>query len=120
LTSAQAELAARQLEIDAIAAERWDWTVDAAAVRHIAREHGGEVERLRGQEPVSARDYAALPALIDGAPVERIEEAGRPMLRLAAMRAGTLHVAVWEPRLKRRMLALLTLWKRRVREPQRP
>jgi hypothetical protein len=38
LTRAQSELAARLTGVEAIAVERWDWTVDAAAVRHIDAE----------------------------------------------------------------------------------
>lgn len=120
LTRAQSELAARLTGVEAIAAQRWDWTVDASAIRHVAREHGGSAEALRGQVPVAAEDYATLPMLVSRGAARRVDDGGRSLVRIEMVRDGILYVALFEPRVRRRMLALVTLWKRRAPDPQRP
>jgi hypothetical protein len=87
LTSAQAEAAARLLGIDAIAAERWDWTVDAASVRHVLAEHGdAEAEARRGQRAVRTADFGSLPAVVERA--DAIAPGGLVQERAAARDAA--------------------------------
>lgn len=121
LTRAQSELAARLTGVEAIAAERWDWTVDASAIRHVAREHGDPaIEARRGQVPVAAEDYATLPSLVSRGTARRVDDGDRSLVRIEIERDGMLHVALFAPRIRRRMLALVTMWKRRAPAPQRP
>jgi hypothetical protein len=118
LTRAQGELAARLTGVEAIAAERWDWTVDASAIRHVAAEHGdAAIEARRGQVPVVAEDYATLPLLVSRGAAQRVDDGARSLVRIEVVRDGILYVGLFEPRIRRRMLALVTMWKRRAPAP---
>lgn len=97
----------------------YDFTLDPSAVKHIASEHGNaKSEAKRGQVGVEPRHYAKLAEVLN-AP-DAIEDAGMswetkaPLLRYRK-RIGEeeIHVVV-EVRSKRKMLALATLYVRKM------
>ncbi|MGB3165630.1 MAG: phage minor head protein [Alteraurantiacibacter sp.] len=52
-------------DLTGIDARRFDFRIDAAAIRHVIEEHGSDAtERPRGQRAVTAADFARLPGLL--------------------------------------------------------
>lgn len=121
LTSDQSRKISAITGIDKLVNELYDWALDPYAVRHIHNQHGDvSVEARRGQIAVSADDYRLLPRIINDA--RRIEDAGvtdtgRRAIELIHDIDGVEYHAVFEVLPKRRMVALKTMYKRKVRPP---
>lgn len=91
-----------------IEADGYDFALPRDTVLHVLREHGVEsVETPRGQRAVVPQDYARLADLLD-APDRVAEDGGRLVFEKTF--GGERLIAVFEPRRKRRMLALVTMW----------
>ncbi len=104
LTSGQESLVSRW----GIDAKGYDFTVSEYAVKHVFAKHGAaSVEAPRGQRAIIAGDYARLGELLNGPDAVR-HDAGRVIFE---RQFGTERlIAVFEPRKKRRMLSLVTMW----------
>jgi hypothetical protein len=110
LTDAQADLATHATGVDV---RGFDWALDTSAVQHVASGHGtDDTETPRGQEAVTAQDYALLPQLLNA--VDSITRSGtvqgRPVVRVEGEVDGRRVGASFELRKGRRMLALLSFW----------
>lgn len=92
--------------------------LDHDYTRHALLHHGSAKERLRGQEPVTAEDFAKARQLFDE-PAATVEPGEPPISRNGAKRiqvraeAGEWrYTAVYEVR--RTRIVLFTLFKRRI------
>lgn len=85
-------------------------------VRHIMAGHGPEaMESARGQRAINPEDFAALPAVLEGATsVEQgtpsTTPSGSQLIRVRAQRGGELWEIVLEVQRKQRLLVPYTLW----------
>ena len=102
--------------------ERYDFSIDRDAVRHVLKEHGNpKVEAARGQRAVTSADYALLPQLLSEA--DEVTEAGssrttgRKLVRFVWDRGFEQWEAVMEIRDAKRTLALTKLFVRETRRP---
>lgn len=94
----------------------FDFALAANDVRHTMSGHGLAAEMEPGQEPVSAADFALLPAILNDADAKwvyagRAKRTGHPVLSIVARIAGQAFTARWEVLTGRRMLALKTFFK---------
>lgn len=91
-----------------IEAKGYDFTVSEFAVKHIFSKHGtASAETPRGQRAVVVEDYEDLGFLLNTP--DRVHfDSGRVIIekQFGAERL----IAVFEPRKKRRMLSLVTMW----------
>lgn len=124
LTRAQSTQVAALTGQANVAAQVYDWTLDAAAVGHIARKHGSAAqEAARGQLAVSASDYALLPRILADSHTMQaagVSDIGRPVVSVRAELGAVRYEAIFEIRPGRRMLALQSMWKRPAPRTQRP
>lgn len=100
-------------------AAMFDYAIDASAVRHVRKYHGDDaLESRRGQRAVRAEDYALLPALLndpDTMEYAGVSDIGRHLVRFEKTIGGERIVAVFEVRPGRRMVALQTMFIRRMK-----
>lgn len=92
--------------------------VEADAIRHVLREHGGPAEYARGQRPVTEADIARLPEIF--ARPDRIEPGGVTGNGMRALiyekRIGDEYVVVETVRGRKRELGLHSMWIKTTRE----
>lgn len=104
------EADARQVgEFTGVVVAGFDYALDASSVRHVRRQHGGESERDRGRRPVTGKDYALLPKLVNRGERQQLTETsanGSALVRMVYTKHGETYVAVFEVRRKRKMLTL--------------
>lgn len=118
LTRAEAEAAARLTGMASVGREIWDWAVSADAVRHAMGAHGDAPrEALRGQIALTEGDWELLPRLLTRAAAMRDggrSGPGRQTVAIETPLGETVYTLVFEALPRRRMMALLTMWKRRA------
>ncbi|MHB8921669.1 MAG: PBECR3 domain-containing polyvalent protein [Halothiobacillus sp.] len=90
-----------------------------SGVKHVQGKHGNASNELsRGQQAVSAADYARLPELLNDS--DSIEDAGKswrtgqPLVRYSKAMDGADWVVVFEVRKGRRMLVPDTFYIRKI------
>jgi hypothetical protein len=100
-------------------ARGWDYTITPYGVRHAWSRHGpGTRQAAQGQIDLTARDFANLPLVLD-AP-DRIEPAPAVagqlprVLYVRTIGDREYHVILEARSPKRKMLALVTMWAKRV------
>lgn len=118
LTHSQARNIEAALKIDTL--DGFDFALDPSTVRHILKQHGSiAAEALRGQIAVGIEDFPNLPALIDSVTqwkaVGVSGGSGRPLVQAEVSIDGEIYVLTFEIRKKRRMLALVTMFKRALK-----
>ena len=88
----------------------FDYSISESAVRHVHKRHGQDsTELTRGQRAVTHADFTRLGELLNDP--DLVEESdGR--LRFEKSFGGERLIAIFEPRKKRRMLTLVTMWVR--------
>ena len=97
----------------------FDFTLSPSDVRHVRKQHGDDVQqRAQGQRGVTPDDFAKLPQIIEATkPVfVGVSDAGKlAVYETRLIIDGEEYVARWESRSRRRTLALLTFFIRRVK-----
>lgn len=109
--------AARVKELTGRDVELYDYALDPSSIGHIRRKHGEAAgELVRGQRPVIASDYSALPGILNAPDLEEyagLSDVGHPVVRYKKQIDGELYTTVFEIRKKRRMLVLQSMWIKR-------
>lgn len=116
--AAKLEAAFRKAGIDGDA-RAFRHVVDAQAIRHVLREHGGAGEFARGQRPVTEADIARLPEIFarpDAIEPGRNLPSGAPTMIYRKALDGEFAV-VEAVRVRRGELALQTMYIRKTKEP---
>ncbi len=94
----------------------YDFHIDQDAVRHIASSHGSsDIEAGRGQRAVTIDDIASIAPLLDetlSISAGEIKRA-RSAVKITLDRGGENWVLIFEPRRRRKMLALRTFYIRK-------
>ena len=110
----QAGAISAELANDVPPLDLFDFSLTRDAFLHVQRAHGSAAtEAPRGQQPISADDYALLPRIINDP--DRIEDGGRsdigePLVRYVKVIDGRRYVAVFAIRRGRRTLGLKTFY----------
>lgn len=94
---------------------KFDYAVDANAVRHVINRHSDvAIEASRGQIAVLPEDFGLLPLIFnhpDGVTYDAGEPGKQPVLRYIKVMGGIRFVALMDIRTGRRRLVLKTMWK---------
>lgn len=93
----------------------YDFIVDRSVVNKVASDHGTDAERLRGQRPVTAADYARLPELLGdygdlrlGA--KKTRQTDLSVIEIRKRYGREEMVTIWEVRGRHRRIALKSMW----------
>lgn len=96
----------------------FDYTLSPSDVRHVRNKHGDDVQQSsQRQRGVTPEDFAKLPQIIEASkPVfVGVSDVGKlPVYEMTLTIDGEEYVTRWESRSRRRTLALLTFFIRRV------
>lgn len=106
--------AAAALEEAGVArAAGFDFSLSPDELRHVRNRHGPHAKPEKGQRPVSADDFARLPAILNaGMPryVGNSETRGFPVIEVEATISGERYVTRWENWQRRRTWTLLSFF----------
>ncbi len=91
-------------------------TLTNEGIRHILAKHGSVQERSRGQIPVSAVDFAQVPAIVRRpdsiAPGPASKANGQPRLIFTKVIDGVTYTCIGEIQRGKRRIEVVTLWKK--------
>jgi hypothetical protein len=117
LSTEEATRIAALTKVPLVERELFEWTIDLSTINKVLKAHGAdETEVTRGQDPITAEDYALLPRLLvqaRAADFTSTKESGigRPAIEIVTYFRGRRYGAVFEVRQGRHHLALQTFYK---------